>query len=75
LSVACNWPVLIKVVVRMPPFHRTVELNTKFEPKTVRGIPAPWSLNLREERGDGGQWVADADGERHRVRDRHPVPG
>jgi hypothetical protein len=34
--VAVSWELLRKVVVRSRPFHRTIELEMKLEPKTVR---------------------------------------
>ena len=38
---ACSWPLLTNVVVRLLPFHRTTEPEIKFVPFTVRVKPAP----------------------------------
>jgi hypothetical protein len=38
---AVSWALLTKVVVRLDPFHLTVELETKLEPLTVKAKAGP----------------------------------
>jgi hypothetical protein len=45
-----SWLLLIKVVGRSLPFHRTTELDTKFEPNTVKVKAAPPAVVLVGER-------------------------
>jgi hypothetical protein len=44
--VARNWPLLMKVVVRLLPFQRTTEVLTKFDPFTVRVKSTPPAVAL-----------------------------